>query len=887
MRWLEKLLNVRESERALLRYNVVLFVLLGLGLALGRGSMTALFLKRYGIEYLPVMFAVLSVSMAASSLTYAAYVDRTPSERLLVRMLAVLGVALVAIWGGMTFTAAEWVYPAYFLVFELANELFVVHYKLYSEQNFDGLQLQRLAAPLLACTSIGMVIGGLLLGVLVAVMNVAHVLLVWAVLAALPVLLILRHHRQAGISPYFRPGRKGRDGLKHAIEQVEQGLRFFQKTELLRNASFALFFMVVSTFILNYAVDRVLTETFPEEVRLASFVGWISAVTAALALLLQLFVAGRLLRRVGVTPVGLVLPVSMLASFLALLASFTLPAALVGIFTREVVNKGIRRPARMAFLRALPDYMLGRVNALSVGLVLPLALLVASGLLLLTQHLPVPSYFIVGGVLASLGYLYFRARANRAYAPALLATLSHRLFLPHRHAEDEVNGRNEDLVRELVRGVSSADENMACAYARLLVAMRPVEAAQVITQRLPSASHRTRDRLLRLLAAEKLVEPDLLFASLDDADPPLRAMILQELFALQDPRAKPFVEPLLASDNPRFVATGVFGVHCFAQHDLDAAARQAWERLLSSEQENENIAGLELFARRPETRHLALLGALLTHRSVRVQRAALAALACFPPGTHGEFREPLEALFRAGDPEIRLACVAAFRVLDPDARRVLCMLAIEDEHQAVREAALALLEECDGRERLVENLLQWVEDNRGSPRSQLTVLNVLAAYRLPAAVYERIAQKKVREASTLFQGVEILRLNSQAHDPRQATELLQVVMQERTLQTLDLALMAMENFEDRTALAAIRAGLASGDRRYVAQACEALHNLKHRELCAPLIAILDPAGRDQTSRRKAQHAPQQTAADVVAWCASHPDHWLRECAARVPTAAGA
>lgn len=881
MQWLTRLLMVKEAERSLFLFYIAVFVFIGVGLSIGRGSVTALFLKRYGVQYLPVMYAALSVFMTAASLTYAAYVDRITSERLFVRMLAVLSVLITFLWGGMSFTSAEWVYPAYYLLFELASELLIIHAKLYMEQNFDGLQLQRLASPMFASVSIGKVLGGLLLGVLAPLINVANTLLVWAALGAIPALLIIRHHRHAGISPYYRPARKGRGGLKRSFEQVAQGLRFFRKTELLRNASFGFFFMVTGFFILEYSVGRVLTETFPEERQLASFIGWISAFTGTTALVLQLFVTSKLLRRFGATKMGLVMPSSMAISFLALLVSFTLPAALVAIFTRDVVMNAIRKPARMALLHALPDYMMGRINALSIGLVLPVALLTASGLLLLTQALPVPSYFVVGGIFASLLYLYFRLRANRAFAPTLLATLSHRLFLPHRHGEDLTDADNEDLIKELVRGVAGTDENMAYAYARMLAAVRPEEAVRAIAERLPMASYRTRDRLLRLLIAHKLPAADILNDALADTDVRLKATILEALFDAKDARAVAHVAPCLASDNPRLAALGVLGVYRYALSALDASAQQTWERLLTSAHEGGNIAGLELLARIHDRRLLSRLRALLEHRSARVQRKALDSLSHFPPGTLAEFGDTLKALYRADDPAIRASCIAAFRVLDPETRQELCLRAIEDEHHAVRDAALSLLEECEGRAQAVDIVTQRIVENRGTPRSQQSALNALARHRPASEVFERIAALKVKEAGSLFRALEIIRREYGKQSRPDAVELLKVILQERVTQALDLALMAMENFEDRAAIAAIRAGLASGDRRHIAHACEALHNLHNHALSAPLIAVIDPAGVDEGKQRDTHGEAPETARDVIAWCVAHPDAWLRECAARV------
>jgi hypothetical protein len=481
-------------------------------------------------------------------------------------------------------------------------------------------------------------------------------------------------------------------------------------------------------------------------------------------------------------------------------------------------------------------------------------------------------------------------RANLAYTPALLATLSHRLFLPHRHGEDLLHTGNEELCKELARGVAGPDDNMALAYARMMTAVCPEQAPHAITRRLPTASYPTRDRLLRLLIAQQLPVSDILCDALADTDHRLNATILEALFDAKDQRALGHVAPCLRSDNPRLAAIGVFGVYRYALTDLEPAAQQVWERLLASRHDVENIAGLELLARMPDRRLQARLRQLLQHPTARVRRAALNTLAHFPQGALADLAPALKELYNSDDPELRALCVTGYRVLDPETRRELCMQALEDEHHAVRDAALGLLEESEGRSQAMEIISRWILDNRGFPRAQQSAMTALSRYRLPGEVFERIAESKVHEVGALARGLRVIRRERGDNIGSDSVlALLEIVMQERIAQILDLALMAMENFEDAAAIAAIRAGLASRDRRHIAQACEAMHNLHHHALTAPLIALIDDTGLEKKDARDAPGDAFRSARDVIAWCVRHPDAWLRECAARAapaPLAAG-
>ena len=75
MKRLYDLLLIREDEPPRVIYLLGIFLLIGMGMAIGRSSADALFLKRYGVEYLPVMYLLLSVLLAlAAFVVYGRFV---------------------------------------------------------------------------------------------------------------------------------------------------------------------------------------------------------------------------------------------------------------------------------------------------------------------------------------------------------------------------------------------------------------------------------------------------------------------------------------------------------------------------------------------------------------------------------------------------------------------------------------------------------------------------------------------------------------------------------------------------------------------------------------------------------------------------------------------
>ena len=104
---------------------------------------------------------------------------------------------------------------------------------------------------------------------------------------------------------------------------------------------------------------------------------------------------------------------------------------------------------------------------------------------------------------------------------------------------------------------------------------------------------------------------------------------------------------------------------------------------------------------------------------------------------------------------------------------------------------------------------------------------------------------------------------------------------ERIQATINLALRALEPLFDPGVVATIREGIASGDARYVANAIEVLHSLDD---CRVTPWLLEALGSDATARKTGTDHEFRTVGEVLEWCRTRQDDWLRHCAGSVPAA---
>ncbi len=870
-----KLLMVKKTEWPRVGYFFCLFLVISAGLAIGRGTADALFLKRYGIQFLPFMYLGLGVLMAIVSTVYAAYADRLAPERTFYILLCALAVMLVGNWYLMLANVDSIAYPLYYLLFEISSELLVMHASLYFSANFDNEQSKRLLPMTMAGLQLGEVAGGVIL-TMTSLIGVQGLVLVWSGLAATAVIIVATRHRTVGVSPFFAPGRRG-GGLTRTIEQVTQGLKFARRSKLLLYSSLAVFFMVVALNCLGYAAFAVYNANFKSEAELAVLFGLLTIVSSAVTVLVQIFFTGKVINLFGVRAINLVFPSTTLMCFVGMISFFNVPSALVSTVNRRVLLPSMRNPSRSLLFDALPDYMQGRARALSLMLVLPAGYIFVGLVLQTLKTWHAPLSYLTAGVIAGTLYLFFSIKTNRAYVEALLSTLKERLFLPSEGLGTMDATADPELFARLVEGVKHQDEQICLTYARMLANTFPDKAPEIIFERMQHASAPVCDQLVRLIGPKL---PDELLHRLESerelGDAHERATVLATRFEAQDPRMQAQVEPCFASGNPRLVACGILGVFSYGMEDRREFAVNRWQSLLAETSASSNVAALHLGRKLAmPASFLPLLCDLLEHTEDGVKKAALAALRHGALAADARLTARLEMLAASPDQQMRVACIECYRLLSAADRERLAFAALTDRHPNVVDTALGVLAECV--EDLPERLFAWLKEACAPPRQQQQVLAYLSRQAVPRQPFEEFAARRLQDAAAVAQALRALEADTTRDDA--GWTLLKIVLAERFTQTLEVALLAMQNLGDSHSIRIVHVALKSKDRRQVARAREALTNVTNSALGTQLSQLLMVASdRTAVVNTLPGAASFKSAADALEWCSNHVDSWMQECA---------
>lgn len=857
-------LMIRPGEGRLMLYLAGVFLLFGLGMALGRASSDTLFFKRFGVEYLPQMFFATSLLLMAFSLAYAEYADRWKPGRMLQVMGGVLAGLLLLNWLAMQGMAGAYAYAAYYLVYAVASEIILVHLGLYANSFLDSQQGKRLLPSINAAARVGAVLGGLSLGLLAEHWPTQHIALLWIGSLLLLLAAVNRHHArhpEAGRPAALRrrPSRR--------FSGVREGLYFARRSRLLTITGWGMFLLIILVCLQDYLTSTLLTRHYQDERDLAAFFGWFFAASNALVLAMQLLLTNRLLRRFGLRTVNLIFPASTLATFAALAVAPGFYAAVLGRFNYTGMLPAFRIPAANLFYNALPAYMQGRARALMVGLVLPAGLAVSGlFLMLVPQTMVGRGLALVGVVLAAL-FLAIKLGKNAAYGDSLTELIRQQVFSDQIDPIQDGVRLDKQAAGRLAAEIPHADDATAVAYADILCKYAPEQAAGLLLTAAAQSNIRLQDRLLpRLAQLGATGWQDLARRLLEQPDRHAQATALTLLGRAGDPAARQLAATWLAEANPRQRAIAAAVLARQDDPETRRAGLEALHQMLASARRDECIAAAQAVERTGDIDLAERLEPILTAADARLRAAGLSAYATLCGRRGADCGAALER--GQGDASAQVRAVAARHagaVPDPGRRLNLLAPLLADPAPEVRQAAGNAARTTLGgsAETLETGMTRHFTDFRLFP------FLVHACQALPVANREPLVLRlALRHAGAALDKRRLAERIEARQDPADALPwVLRQTLREEAGRHVEMALTLLAEAGRGEAVRRLIPALRSGDRRLRAQALESLQCQLHGELAELLSLLLD----------EAPIPARQSEAEV--WQRVEPvaSHWLREC----------
>ncbi|THF81747.1 Npt1/Npt2 family nucleotide transporter [Cohnella fermenti] len=821
---------------------------------IGRTAADTLFLSRFDSSHLSMMYLPQAAAMILSGILFQRFGGKLRIDRLIVLLIPALS-ALVAVSRLGVAAELRWVFPVIYIAFDVFNFLMIVCFWQFATAVMD----QRRAKKTIGMVGSGGIAGGIVSGfglkLLVPLLGTANLILVYGTLQllALVTVIALRRRLPNPQETFAEQTRKPAEkGQRQAPAKKE---KLFRSVPHLKFVSVMAGTLVVSLTLIDYQFKVVLKETLANDA-LAGFMGSFYGFSGILALLVQLFVAGRILTRFGVMTALLVFPIALLAGSLGLLLYPVLAVAVVVKGSDKVLGDTIHSSVNQLIMFPVPPEWRNRAKSFLDGVVRNGAKGVAA--LCLLGLSPFLSAAQLGYIALALLVICITAAVmvKGSYLRMLLSTLKTR--------GDDLSSDSLDLMdpasRQLLLGaLACPDSHQALHALRILRGLQGVDLGPYYSG------------LIRHSSPEVAVEA---LSAVEEAKPEGFEPELLELIASE---AGPKVK------GQALLALAAYG----REEHLDAIGEKVDSEIV--EERAAAIAGL--------VKHYGIEGmfrAVATFKSMlgstrEDERTAMAAL--FGRIGIREFYKPLIPLLKDESPDVRIAAISSAGALRvPELVVELVRLLDDGESRRFAVEALAAYGEAALLPRLEGSF-----DKKPEPLHLPKVLERLGtvrAFEMLLARYEAASpemKEKLLEAmvrmhrgqawaeekdvtrlvlAEIQDGARVIALASGYAGRTEYEEMLQAVRQLRSAAESRVFRLLSLVHDPRT-IGAVYAGWSEGDARQQANAAEVMDQLLQAELRTE-VARLMSAPRTLASPQGVEPS-ERTLAEL----GERGDEWLR------------
>jgi hypothetical protein len=335
---------------------IPVFFSLGVGEVLGISSATSIFIVRYGVEHLPLMYVIQAAGLLLTSLVIADLSGRMKRPRLL-RLIYGTITGMVMVNGTMLifskFTSFD-LWPVFYpillvstmvIYFQLAPLIWLIALDICPTQ-----QAKRLFPVLAGSSTIGCIAAGIT-GKLLAPAGVEIIYFLWTFFLIGGGIFLFKTIKYY-VVPLESETKEETSDLKSNISSIF-GSKFLLGTLGL------LTLIMTLVFVMDYQFNTVALLFYSNEAKLAGFMAIFLAVSNAVAVVIELGFLSRIMSRLGVGNVLLLVTSGLCFSFVLMIlfatGSFALGAVFISYLTIKIMVNVLGEPSYQLLFKVVPS----------------------------------------------------------------------------------------------------------------------------------------------------------------------------------------------------------------------------------------------------------------------------------------------------------------------------------------------------------------------------------------------------------------------------------------------------------------------------------------------------------------------------------------------------
>jgi hypothetical protein len=562
LKLLGRWLKIYENEIGLLLWTAaILFLVRSSGIMLNNYAETA-FLKRYGVEYMPIVNMINAIATFFIMGVMAAIMGRLPGTRLLSYLFMFCGGTVAGLYFLIPFDI-DLIYPVLFMLKSQYEVLLGLLFWNLANDLFNMRQSKRLFPLITAGGVLGQIIGSFGTPFLARTLSLDNLLLAYLGTALLGAAAVKRMSvKFPTLLISDRKTKKTKSGTP-MVEEVKKILPLMKESTLVKVLILLTFMPNVVIPIMNYQFNFAVNDQFATEDLMIRFFGYFRGVLNVVSLFILLFV-GRIYGRWGL-PVALMFhPFNYMLAFLAFLFRFDWFSAMYARMSTNILRTTINIPANAVVMGLFPESYRAMMRPFLRGTVVRVGLFLGSSLILISEALFHPRYLSLVAVPFVTAWVLTPFFLKRSYSKILLDLVS-RNMLDLKSMEEEDVGhvfRDKKVQSQLVQAFLLARGNDCLWYARLLKTLDVKDLDAHIITRIKDQDEKTQIGLLELLsphAGKAAVQ--ILKALADPKKPDMLVAILKTVNRLDAEFSSDFdTEILVNSKHPEVKACAVISL---------------------------------------------------------------------------------------------------------------------------------------------------------------------------------------------------------------------------------------------------------------------------------------------------------------------------------------
>lgn len=819
--------NVHEEEIGLFMWTVaLLFLVRSSGIFLNNYAETA-FLKRYGVEYMPIVNMINAVVTFFVMGIMTGFMTRLPGARLLSRLFIFCGLSVACIRAIIPF-GIDLIYPALFMLKSQYEVLLALLFWNLANDLFNTRQSKRLFPLITAGGVIGQILGSFATPLVARWLHLDNLLLVYMATALAGAWAV---HAMGNRYPTLLFQQKNKGSKKTRASMIEE----FKTVLPMIKSSVLVKILVVLTFmpnvvipIMNYQFNFAVNEQFATESGLIEFFSYFRGVLNIISLVILLFV-GKLYDRFGL-PVALMFhPFNYMLVFITFLFRFDAVAAMYARMSANIIRTTINIPATAVVTGLFPESYRAMIRPFLRGTVVRIGLFLGSGLILLSDTLFHPRYLSLVAMPFVLAWLVTPFVLKRRYAGILLDLVS----------DDRIDFRSLDA-GEL--GQVFRDKQIQTSLVRRF-------------QRETGQNRLWYGRLLKSVSVPDL-DAHLLAALGDEPDMQTRIGLIELLSDQAGTAAVDTFREMIETGAPELAVAMIETGHRISPQTFAPVHLQVFESTLPLDVKARAIGSLHTT---DPGRFDPIIEAWLASEDTDSLRAGIiAAGVC----RDRRFAERLKSLLSiSGHDATLLLVLDSLRTLKVTGLNPLVVLRLWDPDPRMRRAAIEVyqIEDEASLKNVIPLLGDESEEIAGLAREKIRTADYQNSLRLVKSL--SLPRKKLREALfdllsdmaikdlDVFRFVQLqarscYQLMIQARGIRQLSDgdlqdLLAIHLDERVWFTLQTTLRVLAAQDGSGRMHTITRSLSSSDKRQRANSLEAMDDILDKSLARLLTPLLD------------------------------------------------